>query len=126
VRQVVRVELVPEAVANARANAERNGIGNATFVAGDMLKLFTPEFVRTHGTPDVLILDPPRAGLHPKVVTQVAELAPERLVYVSCNPRSQARDLVGLLDRYRVERVQPVDMFPHTAHVETVMTLRRR
>lgn len=126
VKHVVGVELVPEAVANAKANAERNGISNATFVAGDMLKLFTPEFVREHGTPDVLIVDPPRAGMHHKVVKQIAELAPERLVYVSCNPRSQARDLAGLLDTYTVERVQPVDMFPHTAHVETVMTLRRK
>jgi 23S rRNA (uracil1939-C5)-methyltransferase len=127
VRHVVGVELVPEAVANARANAARNGITNATFETGDMLKLFTPEFVRRHGRPDMLLVDPPRAGMHPKVVAQLAELAPERMVYVSCNPRSQARDLAaGLLDVYDVTRVQPVDMFPHTAHVETVVALRRR
>ena len=125
VRHVVGVELVPEAIENARANAARNGLTNATFVAGDMLKLFTPDFIDAHGCPDVLIADPPRAGMHPKVVEQIARLAPERFVYVSCNPQSQARDLALLGDAYRIERVQPVDMFPHTTHVETVVALRR-
>lgn len=125
VRHVVGIELVPEAIENAKANAQRNGLSNATFVAGDMLKLFTEEFVAQHGRPDVLIADPPRAGMHPKVVEQIARLAPERFVYVSCNPQTQARDLALLGDAYRIERVQPVDMFPHTTHVETVASLRR-
>src|SRR5690606_24398838 len=124
VREVVGVELVEEAVENARANAEKNGVGNCTFVAGDMLKLFTPDFIETHGRPDVLIVDPPRAGLHPKVVEQIAALAPERFVYVSCNPQTQARDLALLRDHYRLEAVQPVDLFPHTHHVEAVAQLR--
>ena len=125
VREVVGVELVEEAVENARANAEKNGVGNCTFVAGDMLRLFTPEFVEEHGRPDVLIVDPPRAGLHPKVVEQIARLRPERFVYVSCNPQTQARDLALLGGGYRIEAVQPVDLFPHTHHIENVIGLRR-
>lgn len=125
VRHVVGVELVEEAVENARANAEKNGVGNCTFVAGDMLKLFTPDFTEAHGRPDVLIVDPPRAGLHPRVVEQIAALAPERLVYVSCNPQTQARDLALLGGGYRIESVQPVDLFPHTHHIENVVSLRR-
>lgn len=125
VREVVGVELVEEAVANARANAEKNGVGNCTFVAGDMLRLFTPAFVEAHGRPDVLIVDPPRAGLHPKVVEQIARLRPERFVYVSCNPQTQARDLALLGGGYRIEAVQPVDLFPHTHHIENVIGLRR-
>jgi 23S rRNA (uracil1939-C5)-methyltransferase len=124
VRKVVGVELVEEAVENARRNAEANGVDNCTFVAGDMLKLFTPEFVETHGRPDVLIVDPPRAGIHPRVVEQIERLHPERFVYVSCNPQTQARDLALLGDRYRIEAIQPVDLFPHTHHVETVVKLR--
>ncbi len=126
VRQVVGVELVEEAVANARANAKANGVTNCTFVAGDMLKLFTPDFVRQHGRPDVLIVDPPRAGMHPKVVKQIAALRPERFVYVSCNPQSQARELGELQDLYAIEAVQPVDLFPHTHHIENVIKLRAR
>ncbi len=128
VAQVVGVELIEEAVANARANAVTNGVGNATFVAGDMLRLFTPAFVEKHGWPDVLIVDPPRAGMHPKVVDQIAALAPERLVYVSCNPRTQADDLARLMAAapdYRITGVQPVDLFPHTHHIEAVVGLRR-
>jgi 23S rRNA (uracil1939-C5)-methyltransferase len=124
VRRVVGVELVEEAVQNARANAAANGVANCTFVAGDMLKLFTPAFVEEHGRPDVLIVDPPRAGMHPKVVEEIARLRPERLVYVSCNPQTQARDLALLGDRYRITAVQPVDLFPHTHHVENVVGLR--
>lgn len=124
VRCVVGVELVEEAVANARRNAETNGVANTAFVAGDMLRLFTPEFVEEHGRPDVLIVDPPRAGMHPKVVEQIAALRPERFVYVSCNPQTQARDLALLRDHYRLEAVQPVDLFPHTHHVEAVAQLR--
>jgi 23S rRNA (uracil1939-C5)-methyltransferase len=122
---VIGVELVEEAVENARANAEKNGVGNCTFVAGDMLRLFTPDFVEAHGRPDVLIVDPPRAGLHPKVVEQIAALAPERFVYVSCNPQTQARDLALLGGSYRIDAVQPLDLFPHTHHIENVVSLRR-
>jgi 23S rRNA (uracil1939-C5)-methyltransferase len=126
VRKVVGVELVEEAVENARASAAANGVENCTFVAGDMLELFKPALVDEHGRPDVLILDPPRAGVHPKVVGQIAALRPERIVYVSCNPQSQARDLAALSEAaaYRIEAVQPVDMFPHTHHVESVVGLR--
>ena len=128
VARVVGVELVEAAVENARAAAVANGVANATFVSGDMLKLFTPAFVAEHGRPDVLIVDPPRAGMHPKVVDQIAILRPERIVYVSCNPRTQADDLARLQeatdDGYRIEAVQPVDLFPHTTHTECVIGLR--
>ncbi len=128
VARVVGVELVEEAVVNARAAAEANGVTNATFVAGDMLRLFTPEFVEANGRPDVLIVDPPRAGMHPKVVDQIAALRPERIVYVSCNPKTQADDLARLMEAtgngYRIEAVQPVDLFPHTTHTECVVGLR--
>ncbi len=121
---VVGVELVEEAVDNARENARRNDVDNCTFVAGDMLKLFTPDFIEEHGRPEVLVVDPPRSGMHPKVVARIAELRPERLVYVSCNPQTQARDLQLLGDGFRLESVQPVDLFPHTHHIENVVMLR--
>ena len=110
----------------ADASAEANGVDNCTFVAGDMLELFKPELIDEHGRPDVLIVDPPRAGMHPKVVGQIAHLRPERIVYVSCNPQTQARDLAMLQEAaaYTIEAVQPVDMFPHTHHVESVVGLR--
>lgn len=125
VRRVVGIELIEEAVANARANADKNGIENCDFEVGDMLELFGRDFVERHGRPDVLIVDPPRAGMHPKVVERIAEFGPARFVYVSCNPQTQARDLQMLAERYRIEAVQPVDMFPHTHHVENVIKLRR-
>ena len=126
VERVLGVELVEEAVENARASAQANGVTNCEFVAGDMLELFKPELVDAHGRPDVLILDPPRAGLHPKVIGQIAHLRPERIVYVSCNPKTQAMDLARLNEAaaYTIEAVQPVDMFPHTHHVESVVGLR--
>lgn len=123
-KHVVGVELVDEAVENARANARMNGVENCTFVAGDMLKLFDESFITEHGKPDVLIADPPRAGMHPKVIRRIGELRPERFVYVSCNPLTQARDLKDLRDVYKIEAVQPVDLFPHTHHIETVVSLR--
>ncbi|MEX1054999.1 MAG: 23S rRNA (uracil(1939)-C(5))-methyltransferase RlmD [Rhodothermales bacterium] len=126
VARVVGVELVQEAVDNAKANAGANGVGNCTFVAGDMLALYSKDFMREHGEPDVLVVDPPRAGMHPKIVQRIAEIGPERFVYVSCNPQTQARDLKVLADVYRIEAVQPVDMFPHTHHVESVVKLRRK
>ena len=126
VRQVIGVELIEEAVRNAQANAEANGVRNCTFVSGDLRDLFTPAFVEQHGRPDVLIADPPRAGMHPRVVEQIRRLRPERFVYVSCNPRTQARDLAALTGAYAIEAVQPVDLFPHTHHVENVVRMRAR
>lgn len=126
VRSVVGIELVEEAVRNAEVNAKANGVDNCTFVRGDMLALFNEQFVARHGRPDVLIVDPPRAGMHPKVVQRIAALRPERLVYVSCNPLTQARDLKDLIELYDIEAVQPVDLFPHTHHIENVIGLRLR
>ncbi len=125
VRRVVGIELIEEAVANARSNAARNGIDNCDFEVGDMRDMFGGDFVERHGRPDVLIVDPPRAGMHPKVVERIADFGPNRFVYVSCNPQTQARDLQLLSDCYRIEAVQPVDMFPHTHHVENVVKLQR-
>lgn len=125
-RRVVGVEYVPEAVEDARANAALNGIGNASFFAGDMKDVLTRGFIAEHGRPDVIITDPPRAGMHPDVTEAVRLAAPERVVYVSCNPATQARDLSLLDADYRVAAVQPVDMFPHTHHVENVVLLVRR
>ena len=126
VDEVVGAELVDDAVANARTNAEINDVDNCTFVSGDLKELFTDAFVERHGQPDILFVDPPRAGMHKDVVAQIAELAPERFVYVSCNPQTQVRDLERLRDVYRVDAVQPVDMFPHTPHVENVVRLTRQ
>jgi len=121
--RVIGIELVPEAVEAATRSAATNGVDNCTFLAGDMLHAFTEEFVDTHGRPDVIIVDPPRGGIHPKVVKRLARLGAPRLVYVSCNPMSQAADLRGLCERYRIVRVQPVDLFPHTHHIECVVKL---
>ena len=125
-RQVVGIEEIAAAIDDARVNAELNGVRNATFYAGDVRAILTEEFAAAHGRPDILITDPPRAGMHPKVVDMLLQLAAPRMVYVSCNPATQARDL-GLLDeKYVVERARPVDMFPHTSHVESVVLLRLR
>lgn len=126
VRHVIGVELIEDAVQNARANAKANAVDNVTFETGDLMRLFTPEFVRKHGRPDVLIVDPPRAGMHPKVVRQIAELRPSRFVYVSCNPLTQARDLAQLADAFVLDEMQPVDLFPHTYHIENVARLTAR
>ena len=125
-RQVVGIEEIEAAIDDARANAARNGVTNATFYAGEVRAILTEEFAARHGRPDVLITDPPRAGMHPKVVEMLLELAPPRIVYVSCNPATQARDLALLDAKYVVERARPVDMFPHTSHIENVVLLRRR
>lgn len=122
-RQVVGIEYVEDSILAARENALRNQIGNAEFHAGDMAKVLTPDFVSAHGTPDVVITDPPRAGMHEKVVQQLLAMRPRRIVYVSCNPATQARDLELLAPLYRVGRIQPVDMFPHTQHVENIAEL---
>ncbi|MBQ9470897.1 MAG: 23S rRNA (uracil(1939)-C(5))-methyltransferase RlmD [Bacteroidales bacterium] len=125
-RLVVGVEYVPEAIADAQANSALNGIANTRFFAGDMKDLLTPAFVAEQGRPDVVVLDPPRAGVHPDVLRALLAAQPQRMVYVSCNPATQARDLALLDEGYAVERVQPVDMFPHTHHVENVVLLVRR
>jgi 23S rRNA (uracil1939-C5)-methyltransferase len=117
---------VPEAIEDAKINSEINGIENTLFYAGDMKDILTDEFIAEHGRPDVIITDPPRAGMHPDVVKTILRAAPERIVYVSCNPATQARDLQDLDAQYRVVEVQPVDMFPHTPHVENVVLLVKR
>lgn len=124
-RQVVGAEIVPEAVVDAHANAALNGITNVAFEAGDLKDLLNDAFIARHGRPDVLITDPPRAGMHEAVVARIRELAPPCIVYVSCNPATQARDLALLKDLYRITHVQPLDMFPHTWHVENVVRLER-
>ena len=121
---VVGIEYVPEAIDDAKSNAAANGITNCEFFAGDMKDVLVPSFIEEHGRPDVIILDPPRAGIHPDVAKVILDAAPERIVYVSCNPASQARDLAILCEKYEITAVQPVDMFPHTQHVENVCALR--
>ena len=122
-RQVVGIEYVEDSIVAARENALQNHIDNTEFFAGDMAQVLTPEFVATHGRPDVVVTDPPRAGMHEKVVEQLLAMQPRKIVYVSCNPATQARDLALLASKYRVARIQPVDMFPHTQHVENVAEL---
>lgn len=124
--KIVGIEYVEDAVIDARHNAEDNQLDNLTFFAGDMKDVLNDEFIRTHGKPDVIITDPPRAGMHQDVVETILRAAPERIVYVSCNPATQARDLAMMDSHYSVERVQPVDMFPHTHHVENIVLLHRR
>lgn len=126
VKKVVGIEYVPEAIADARLNSEVNGIDNTIFFAGDMKDVLTDGFIEEHGRPDVMIIDPPRAGMHEDVVNVILNARPERIVYVSCNPATQARDLALMDSLYRVEEVQPVDMFPHTHHVENVVRMTRR
>ena len=126
VRHVVGIEYVPEAVADARINAEVNGLENTEFYAGDMKNVLTDEFIAAHGRPDVMIVDPPRAGMHEDVVKVILNAEPSRIVYVSCNPATQARDLALLHEKYDVEAIRPVDMFPHTQHVENVVALTLR
>ena len=124
--KVVGIEYVPEAIEDAKINSKINGIDNTLFYAGDMKDILTDEFIAEHGRPDVIITDPPRAGMHPDVVKTILRAAPQRIVYVSCNPATQARDLHDLDIDYRVAAVQPVDMFPHTPHVENVVLVERK
>ena len=124
--KVIGIEYVPEAIQDAEANAAANGISNCEFFAGDMKDVLSDAFVAKHGHPDVVILDPPRAGIHPDVARVILNAAPDRMVYVSCNPASQARDLAILCRDYEITAVQPVDMFPHTMHVENVCALKRK
>lgn len=125
-RKVIGIEYVPEAIEDAKINSEVNHIDNTLFYAGDMKDILTDDFIAEHGRPDIIITDPPRAGMHPDVVKTILRAAPQRIVYVSCNPATQARDLQELDADYKVAEVQPVDMFPHTPHVENVILLIKR
>lgn len=125
-RKVIGIEYVEDAIADARENSKLNNINNTDFFAGDMKDVLTDEFIAQYGRPDVLITDPPRAGMHPDVIETILRAAPQKIVYVSCNPATQARDLAMLDKAYRVKQVQPVDMFPHTPHVENVVLLEKR
>lgn len=125
-RKVVGIEYVPEAIEDAKVNSALNGIDNTLFYAGDMKDILTNDFIVEHGRPDVIITDPPRAGMHNDVIDVILAAEPKRIVYVSCNPATQARDLQLLDGKYKVTAVQPVDMFPHTHHVENVVQLERR
>ncbi len=125
-RQVIGIEYVPEAIEDAKTNSSINGIGNTLFFAGDMKDILNEDFLKQHGRPNIIITDPPRAGMHPGVVRTILSASPERIVYVSCNPATQARDLSMMDEAYKVAAIQPVDMFPHTQHVENVVLLQRR
>ena len=125
-KQVIGIEYVPEAIEDAKVNASLNGLENTLFYAGDMKDILTADFIQQHGRPDVIITDPPRAGMHDDVIKTILAAEPKRVVYVSCNPATQARDLSLLDVKYALKKVQPVDMFPHTHHVENVVLLEKR
>ena len=125
-KKVIGVESVPEAIFDAKENAKRNEINNCEFYVGDMKNVFNDDFIAQHGQPDVIITDPPRDGMHADVVAQIMKIAPEKVVYVSCNSATQARDLALMDEKYKVTRVRPVDMFPQTHHVENVVLLELR
>ena len=125
-RKVVGIEYVPEAIEDAKVNSKINGIENTEFFAGDMKDILNRDFIQKHGKPDIIITDPPRAGMHQDVIDTILFADPQRIVYVSCNPATQARDLQLLSEKYEVKRIQPVDMFPHTQHVENVVLLEKK
>ncbi len=125
-KKIIGVELIDEAIQDARSNASLNGINNAVFYAGDAVDICDDAFFEQHGKPDVIITDPPRAGMHEKLVRKIADIEAPKVIYVSCNPSTQARDLKALNEKYAITRVQPVDMFPHTHHIENVAELRLR
>lgn len=125
-QKVIGIEYIPEAIEDAKVNSAINHIENTIFYAGDMKDILTQEFISEHGHPDVIITDPPRAGMHGDVIKTILHTAPQRIVYISCNPATQARDLQLLDEKYKVEAVQPIDMFPHTHHVENVVLLEKR
>lgn len=125
-KKVIGIEYVPEAIDDAKENSRINGINNTSFFSGDMKLVLDEQFVSEHGTPDIVITDPPRAGMHADVVQTILKIGPERIVYVSCNPATQARDLALMSELYEIKKVQPVDMFPHTHHVENVVLLEKR
>ncbi len=124
--KVIGIEYIEEAVQDARINSELNNISNTLFFSGDMKDVLSEEFISVNGKPDVIVTDPPRAGMHEDVVRAILYASPQKVVYVSCNPATQARDILLMADSYSVERVQPVDMFPHTHHVENVVLLSRK
>lgn len=124
-RKVVGIEYVPEAIHDANVNKEWNKVENAEFFSGDMVEVLSDDFISEQGRPGVIIADPPRAGMHKDVITQMLKIAPRRIVYVSCNPATQARDVAMMNDKYEIKKVQPVDMFPHTHHVENILLLER-
>ena len=125
-KKVIGIEYVPEAIKDAKVNSQINNINNTLFYAGDMKDILSQDFIEEHGRPEVIITDPPRAGMHPDVIQTILSAAPNRIVYVSCNPATQARDLAEFDKDYKVTAVQPVDMFPHTPHVENVVLLEKR
>ncbi|MGB5359930.1 MAG: 23S rRNA (uracil(1939)-C(5))-methyltransferase RlmD [Eudoraea sp.] len=125
-KKVVGIEAIPEAILAAETNAQENGIDNVTFFSGDMKNILNDEFVAVNGRPDIIITDPPRDGMHKDVVRQILEIAPEKIVYVSCNSATQARDLELMKEAYQIKKIQPVDMFPQTHHVENVVLLEKR
>lgn len=125
-KKIIGVEVVAEAIEDAKENAALNNITHADFFAGDVIKICNDDFFATHGRPDVIITDPPRAGMHATLVEKLLEIAAPKIVYVSCNPATQARDLALLDEKYSVEKIQPVDMFPHTHHIECVVLLKLR
>jgi 23S rRNA (uracil1939-C5)-methyltransferase len=125
-KMVVGIEAVPEAIADAKANAILNNIDNTVFFAGDMKTIFNSDFIAQNGTPDIIITDPPRDGMHKDVVEQILKIAPKKIVYVSCNSATQARDLEMMKDIYTITKTQAVDMFPQTHHVENVVLLEKR
>jgi 23S rRNA (uracil1939-C5)-methyltransferase len=124
--KVIGIEYVPEAIEDAKINSKLNHIDNTLFFAGDMKDILTDDFIAAHGRPDIIITDPPRAGMHKDVVNVILNARPQRIVYVSCNPATQARDLEMLCEHYHILEIQPVDMFPHTPHVENVVLLERK
>ncbi|MDD2564254.1 MAG: 23S rRNA (uracil(1939)-C(5))-methyltransferase RlmD [Salinivirgaceae bacterium] len=124
-KEVVGVEYIEEAILDARKNSEINNVKNTTFIAGDMKDVLNSSFLEKHGYPDVIVTDPPRAGMHPKVIESILEAAPKKIVYISCNPATQARDIALMQPNYTISKVQPVDMFPNTHHVENVILLTR-
>ena len=125
-KKVIGIEYVPEAIEDAKINSEINNINNTSFFAGDMKDILCDDFITEHGNPDIIITDPPRAGMHPDVVNTILRAQPRRIVYVSCNPATQARDLSCLTESYEIKIIQPVDMFPHTPHIENVVLLERK
>src|SRR5205085_6555535 len=124
-KHISGVDYTEDAIEDAKTNATDNKITNLSFFAGDMKDVLNNDFINKNGKPDVIVTDPPRAGMHEDVVKSIRNYSPEKIVYVSCNPSTQARDLIILNDKYRVEKIQPVDMFPHTSHVENVVLLLR-
>lgn len=123
VKKVVAIESIEEAITDAKINSKENNINNTHFYAGDMAKILNEEFVKENGQPDIIITDPPRAGMHPSVVEQLLNIGAKKIIYISCNPATQARDVNILMEKYSVKRIQPVDMFPHTQHVENIIEL---